>query len=107
MHSFLMTKTIDNIDIIDHINNNRLDNRILNLRSVSASTNSHNRKKVEGCSSQYIGVSKKGNKWRAMIRNQKSEYLGLFDNEVDAAKAYNEKAKEIYGENAKLNVLTE
>jgi hypothetical protein len=32
-------------------------------------------------------------------------YLGLFKTEIDAALAYNKKALELYGDNAKLNII--
>lgn len=108
MHSFIMKKTQINIDRIDHINNNRLDNRVSNLRSVSAAINAHNKKKKEGCSSNYTGVCKNGTKWTASINfNHTQIWLGTYGTEVKAAKAYNEKAKELYKENARLNEITE
>lgn len=109
MHTYLMLKTHTNIDRVDHINNNRLDNRLSNLRSVNASVNAQNKKKKEGCSSKYIGVCKdKTKKWVANIYfNHKQIRLGLFENEVDAAQAYNDKAIELYGEHANLNSLSE
>ena len=59
-------------------------------------------------SSKYVGVSfvKKLEKWSATImKNRKRIYLGLFISEIDAALAYNVKAIELYGENAKLNII--
>jgi hypothetical protein len=55
--------------------------------------------------SKYVGVYLvKNGKWSAQIRqNPIRYYLGTFDNEDDAARAYDEKALELYGENAKLN----
>jgi group I intron endonuclease len=66
------------------------------------------KKKYKNCTSKYVGVSfvKSRNKWRAKIFYQKKEiHLGLFVNETDAAEAYNKKALEIYGENARLNII--
>ena len=63
-------------------------------------------------SSQYRGVcwDKQRNKWRATIRKPSfvdpkrlKITIGMFDNEVDAAKSYDTKAKELYGALAKLN----
>lgn len=104
MHTFLMNKKHMNVDMIDHINRNRLDNRMSNLRYVDASKNGQNKSKKLGCASSYIGVTKHKNKWRARI-NFKGETFRLkaFDNEIDAAKAYNAKALELYGPNASLN----
>jgi virulence-associated protein VapD len=106
MHSFLMQKTHTEIDVIDHINNNRLDNRMCNLRSVTTAINAHNKKKRAGCSSQYIGVTKKKNSWEARISyDGKNMYIGLFENELDAARAYNERAIFYYKECANLNII--
>ena len=58
--------------------------------------------------SKYIGVSKCQNKWKSMLHSDNKHFhLGLFEEEIDAAKAYNDKALELHGENAKLNVITE
>lgn len=104
MHRYLMDKAHDNIILIDHINNNCIDNRIANLRLADYSVNSHNKKKKEGCASQYIGVYKKGSNWGSHISfNNTMTYLGAFATEVEAAKAYNLKAIELYGDNANLN----
>jgi hypothetical protein len=68
------------------------DNRIENLRMVtSGENNKAYRRKSEGCSSQYRGVCKaKGYKrWFAQCEvNGTNKYLGTFDNERDAAIAY-------------------
>ena len=79
------------VEQIDHINGNRADNRITNLRSVSKQQNQHNHTKAKG----YNWDNKK-NKWRSQITlNKKSIYLGLFDTETEAHNAYLE-AKKIY-----------
>ena len=91
--------------IIDHINGNGLDNRKSNLRESNFRLNAANSTKTGlRSSSKYKGVTKikKAQRWQAVCD---SLYLGLFDNELDAAKAYNKKAKEIYGEHARLNVV--
>ena len=55
-------------------------------------------------SSSYLGVSwvERLGKYRARYS---SVYLGCFDDEVEAAEAYNAKARELKGEKAKLNVV--
>jgi hypothetical protein len=93
---------------IDHINNNKLDNRINNLRITTISNNNQNKQKKEGCISKYTGVyfNKKNNKWYSqIIKNYKTYYLGSYNIENDAAIAYNNKALELYGCNAKLNKI--
>lgn len=90
------------------INNIRHDNRISNLRIVSPSINAHNKVKKQNCSSKYIGVSfnKKSKKWISYINfNSKQIRIGEFNIELDAAKAYNKKAIELYKENANLNKI--
>ena len=71
--------------VVDHINNNKTDNRLENLRLVTTRQNLSRR----GGSSKYVGVSKFRNKWMSKIRiNGKLEYLGLYQTEKDANRAY-------------------
>jgi hypothetical protein len=75
----------DNYPQIDHINNIRNDNRLENLRWGNQSQNCRNKKKKINCSSQYLGVSYRGNKWEASIKiNRITKYLGYFNTELDA-----------------------
>jgi hypothetical protein len=86
----------------DHINGDGLDNRKCNLRICNPQQNNTNSKKRTNSTSVYKGVFKvKGcNRWAAKARR---EYLGLFKSEKEAAKAYDVKAKELFGEYARLN----
>ena len=91
---------------VDHINGNGLDNRRCNLRICLQSQNAQNRRKIKLKSSQFKGVTKRKNypKWRARIRlSGKLENLGDFDNELQAAAAYNFAAVQKFGEFACLN----
>lgn len=95
---------------LDHINQNKLDNRKENLRVATNSQNQANRKKwlVMGqpCSSKYRGVSwhKGAKKWRALTEHKGVHYnLGNYDSEEKAAKVYDLKVQELHGEFAKLN----
>ena len=74
---------------VDHIDNNKLNNRADNLQLISARENTSKDKK--GGSSEYVGVcwDKSSSKWHSRIRiNSKRKYLGSFTNELDAAEAY-------------------
>ncbi len=89
----------------DHKDRNGLNNQKYNLRICTDSQNQMNSKSYAG-SSKFKGVSwyKITKRWTARITlNRKLIYLGYFKKEKDAAKAYNNKAKELYGEFARLN----
>lgn len=90
---------------VDHINGDALDNRRENLRFCKHAENGRNLKKWRSVtSSRYKGVSKRGLRWRAYIVLQgKQKHLGCFIHELDAAKAYDTKAKELFGKFARLN----
>jgi len=90
----------------DHQNGNGLDNRRCNLRPCISSQNHQNQKPIRGGTSKYKGVSwhKNAGKWQAHIKYYgKSKNLGYFSSEIEAAKAYNRAAKELFGEFAWLN----
>jgi hypothetical protein len=92
--------------VCDHINHNGLHNRKPNLRPATSSQNSCNTRKAAKTTSQYKGVSQeaRSNKWRAQIyANGCHIYLGAFDDEIDAAKAYDTAARKYHGEFAVLN----
>jgi len=65
--------------------------------------------KIRGGASKYIGVQKgRRKKWKSQIvYKKKIYYLGEFDDEKDAARAYNNKALELYGTTARLNIIEE
>ena len=93
---------------IDHINNNPLDNRKANLRKYSKnSQNCINRPKSllkRKPHSIYKGVTKHRNNYEAIItKDRKRYFIGSFKDEIEAAKAYDKKAKELFGEFAHLN----
>lgn len=97
--------------VVDHINHNGLDNRKVNLRPATRAENSRyaRRRKIK-TSSKYNGVwfATDAKKWRAAIwNNGKREHLGYFNNEIDAARAYDEAAKKYHGEFAVLNLCSQ
>ena len=92
--------------VVDHIDHNGLNNRRGNLRVCSMRENSRNRRPGKKKASIYKGVirSKRDNMWTARIKyDGKRIYLGTFEREIDAAKAYDLKAAECFGEFAYLN----
>ena len=91
---------------VDHIDGDGLNNQKNNLRIASYSQNGANRKVVNKKYSKYLGVYKTHDKWQAATRKNKILYVaGYFDNEKDAALAYNKIAFLHHGEFAKLNVI--
>lgn len=87
---------------IDHRDRNTLNNQRDNLRPCTHAQNVRNVGPRKDNSSGYKGVTwdKENNKWRAQIGRVK---LGRFSNVIEAAHAYDAKAKELYGEFAYLN----
>lgn len=82
--------------VIDHINGDKLDNRLENLRICEHKDNMKNIRK----NGKIIGISKlKNGKWAARImHNYKGIHLGYFDNEHDAIIARLKKEIELCGE---------
>lgn len=87
---------------VDHTNNDRLDNRKSNLRIATQQQNTWNRSKMaKPTSSRFKGVCWRDHarKWQANIRiNNRQVHLGYFAEESQAAKAYADKALELFGE---------
>lgn len=100
MHTFIMNppKQMQ----IDHIDGDGFNNQKSNLRICTPSENSCHKVCTKN---KYKGVRKLSKKsWVGYINhNKKSIYLGSFNTEWQAAEAYNKKAKELYGDFAKLN----
>ena len=93
---------------VDHENGKGLDNQKNNLRIATHGQNMFNKTKQINNTSGYKGVSwsKQNKKWYAWIGFKgKTLSIGHFDNILEAAKAYNQKAIELHGEFARLNLL--
>lgn len=95
--------------IVDHINRDRLDNRRVNLRVCTPLENARNAgKRKDGLTSNYKGVffiDRNGKFGSAIQVSGRRISLGYYDNEMDAAYYYNQKAIEYFGEFAALNEL--
>ena len=96
--------------VVDHINNDGMDDRSANLRAATPAQNMRNRKKYDrNCSSKYKGIHwyKQYSKWSASIRfENKRIFLGYFKDEVEAARAYDAAARKYHKEFAVLNFPT-
>lgn len=90
---------------IDHINGDRSDNRLCNLREATQSLNNANSARRSNNTSGSKGVcwNSKRNCWQAHIKppGQKRVYLGRFDKFEDAAAAYERAATVYFGEYAR------
>jgi hypothetical protein len=95
MHKGYLPKTID------HINGDRADNRIENLRAVTANQNQHNRKINSNNTSGYKGVcwDKARNKWKSQVRLEgKLINIGHYDNVEEAAEVVRKTREELHGD---------
>jgi hypothetical protein len=111
MHRVILQLTNPKIQC-DHKDRNRLNNQRDNLRIANGTQNHANRKilanKTNTTTSLFKSVSwvAKRNCWLAQIGyNNHCIYLGYFKDEIEAAKAYNAKAIELFGEYVNVNEL--
>lgn len=97
-------------ETIDHRDGDALNNRKSNLRRATLAGNNQNARIRKDNSSGFKGVQiasgngKRTGKWKATIRfNGKTLHLGIFERAEDAAYAYDQRARELFGEFAHLN----
>ena len=105
MYRFVMSEN-DKVIVIDHINHDTLDNRKSNLRRATNAQNHHNQKMLRTNKLGLKGIyaTKRGRPFEALIRfNGKNIHIGRFDDPVEAARAYDRKAVELFGEFAYVN----
>lgn len=108
LHQVILSRKIqislEFVEKVDHKDTNGLNNTRDNLRIATSRQNCQNKSKNSNNESGYKGVSliKKTGKWAAYIENMGvSQYIGCFDNPIDAHKAYCDKADELFGEFAR------
>ena len=107
-NEFLIKPDTDDKLIIDHINRNRTDNQITNLRWASYAQNNWNVGNRTNTMSKYKGVSFHNKSWRARISNNGNDLnIGYFSTEKEAAKAYNNKVKELRDEYSCVNEISD
>ena len=102
LHRYIMNAP-DGMDV-DHINHDTLDNRKNNLRICTRQQNLWNTKPYGSCKYKGVCWDKHRNKWLSYVTfENKFITLGRFNTEEEAARAYDTKAKELFGEFAYLN----
>lgn len=102
----VLNKTIPSRHVVHHKNGVRADNRLANLEIAARSLNSQAKAKRKGCSSDFLGVCKKGTSWCARMRvNYQHRHIGCFTTQAEAAKAYDRAVLAVHGPDARLNGL--
>lgn len=93
---------------VDHINGCGLDNRRENLRIVTCAENIHNSAARNKTGFKGVRPTKNGKRFIAyMTQSGKQNYLGTFEKVEDAAAAYNAEAIRVFGDNARLNIVSD
>ena len=94
--------------VVDHMNNNGIDNRRSNMRNCSPRQNSWSIRDCHGVTSQYRGVCRHEDKWAAQVGYLRAHvYVGRFVEEIEAARAHDRMAIMLHGQFAYLNLPDE
>jgi len=108
LHNLILGRSSSGMFILpDHIDGNTLNNTKQNLQVITSSQNQMKKKLPKHNTSGYRGVyfHKQMNKWKAQIGKEVRIHIGFYSTKEEAALAYNEKAKELFGRFAVLNKI--
>lgn len=101
---FLSEQRTAKNNLVGTVNSNKLDCRLTNLVYRSRSVAS--RKRRSSSKLGYTGVYQESNRYRAVISvGSKTIHIGMYDSAEEAALAYNNKSRELFGENGKINII--
>lgn len=90
---------------VDHIDGNPLNNRRANLRPATRAQNTRNRRARSASGFKGVYRDKQRRKWRAAIRhNDRLRHLGMYTSRIEAARAYDDAARDLFGPYAALNL---
>jgi hypothetical protein len=102
MHRLIAGATA--LQVVDHRDGNGLNNRRENLRIATIAQNQWNSGSHKDCRCGFKGVAESKSRFTARIRAGRTGiYIGSFATAEEAARAYDEKAIELFGEFARLN----
>ncbi|MFC2176665.1 HNH endonuclease [Bacteroidota bacterium] len=104
-NKFVKKEKTDKKLFVRFIDGDVLNARVENLEWVTMNVLRRQMKNFKS-KTGYRGVTKEKNRFRAVIYHErKAINLGFFDTAEEAAKAYNKKSKELFGETGSLNVV--
>lgn len=109
MHRFILELNNPKVQV-DHKNGDGLDNTRENIRIATVAQNQYNQKRRKDNPSGYKGVNRqqRSDKWRARIKvSGRMVQLGVFVTPEEAARAYDQRASELWGDYARLNFPNE